>query len=168
MPAPPFQKIAGLIQAFYLQAGYFVEIILRFASSMVGKEKPMGTHNLHFYGLWPICWGCKTFIFHGFGVQGTYLLPTYFPTACLTDWKVTFSTNPSSPKHINGWMPKESIVVHQFNVVFQFPLQTWDNQKTFNMFIEKLRGCKMSSPSSIKCEELWTSSECANPLVPCG
>ena len=29
----------------------------------------MGTHNLHFEGLWPIFWGPKTFIFHGFGVQ---------------------------------------------------------------------------------------------------
>ena len=29
----------------------------------------MGTHNLHFSGLWPIYLGPKTFIFHGFGVQ---------------------------------------------------------------------------------------------------
>ena len=28
-----------------------------------------GTQNLHFWGLWPIYWGPKTFIFHSFGVQ---------------------------------------------------------------------------------------------------
>ena len=30
----------------------------------------MGTHNLHFKGIQPIVWWCKTVLFHGFGVQG--------------------------------------------------------------------------------------------------
>ena len=41
-----------------------------------------GTQNLHFGGLWPIYWGPKAFMFHGFGVQRCiyiyiYNIPTF-------------------------------------------------------------------------------------------
>ena len=37
---------------------------------IAGKPTTMGTQNLHFSWLYLIYWGFKTFIFHGFGVQG--------------------------------------------------------------------------------------------------
>ena len=54
--------------------------------------RTMGTQNLHFLGLWPISWGPKTFIFHGFGVQR---YPLFCSEALQRCWFVDAKRPPS-------------------------------------------------------------------------
>ena len=72
-----------------------------------------GNPQPSFLGLWPIYWGFKTFIFHGFGVQGSnYLRPFW------DDW-VSEGLSDLELSH-QFWWPIESQTIPSIYGIFTY------------------------------------------------